>query len=194
MEKFLSMVLTTCVIAPLLGGALTLGIDGLICVLDPTCGNSIVEGVREMGIGMMNLSREFEEFATNAESQAAVNELISSIEDMEKSVTSPFMIITNFFALTLPFLCGAVWFKSSKTVKTILAMMAFSMVFSIIATPFMTGWLKSAFEINNDLEAINAITENGLFNKIVLINNISKTMTNVALMLGIWFRIKSLKH
>ena len=42
LEKFLSMVLLSCIIVPLTGAVLSLGIDGLICALDHTCGNSIV--------------------------------------------------------------------------------------------------------------------------------------------------------
>lgn len=194
LEKFLSMFLIACVIVPLIGGAITLGIDALVCALDHSCGTNLITGIKEAGISIMGFNKELEGLATDAESPAAVNELINTIERMEKGLTSPWTIITGFLSMTLPFLCGAIWFKSGKTVKTILAIMAFGAACSIIITPFLTGWIKDAFEISNDLEAIKMITEKGLFNKVILLNNIWKTTTNVALILGIWFRIKTLKH
>lgn len=194
LEKFLSMFLIACVIVPLIGGAITLGIDALACSLDHSCGTSLITGIKEAGISIIGLNKELEGLATDAESQAAVNELINTIERMEKGLTSPWTIITGFLSMTLPFLCGAVWFKSGKTVKTILAIMAFGAVCSFIMTPFITGWVKEGMQITNDLEAMKWITEKGVFNKVILLNNISKTTTNVALILGIWFRIKTLKH
>lgn len=194
LEKFLSMFLIACVIVPLIGGAITLGIDALVCALDHSCGTSLITGIKEAGISIMGLDKELEGLATDAESQAAVNELINTIERMENGLTSPWTIITGFLSMTLPFLCGAVWFKSGKTVKTILAIMAFGAVCSFIMTPFITGWVKEGMQITNDLEAMKWITEKGVFNKVILLNNISKTTTNVALILGIWFRIKTLKH
>ena len=194
LEKFLSMFLIACVIVPLIGGAITLGIDALVCALDHSCGTSLIAGIKEAGISIMGLDKELEGLATDAESQAAVNELINTIEKMEKGLTSPWTIINGLLSMTLPFLCGAVWFKSGKTVKTILAIMAFGAVCSFIMTPFITGWVKEGMQITNDLEAMKWITEKGLFNKVILLNNISKTTTNVALILGIWFRIKTLKH
>lgn len=193
-EKFLSMFLIACVIVPLAGGAITLGIDALVCALDQTCGINLIAGIKEAGISIMGLNNELEALATDAESQAAVNELILTIEGMEKDLTSPWTMISGFLSMTLPFLCGAVWFKSGKTVKTILAIMAFGAAFSIITTPFITGWVKEGMEITNDLEAIKWITDKGLFSKVVLLNNITKSTTNIALILGIWFRIKTLKH
>lgn len=194
LEKFLSMFLIACVIVPLIGGAITLGVDALVCALDHSCGTSLITGIKEAGISIMGFNKELEGLATDAESQAAVNELINTIERMEKGLTSPWTIINGFLSMTLPFLCGAVWFKSGKTVKTILAIMAFGAVCSFIMTPFITGWVKEGMQITNDLEAMKWITEKGLFNKVILLNNISKTTTNVALILGIWFRIKTLKH
>jgi hypothetical protein len=194
LEKFLSMFLIACIIIPLIGVVITLGIDALICALDHSCGMTLISGIKEAGISMMSLNNGLEGLATDAESQAAVNELIKTIERMEKGLTSPWTIITGFLSMTLPFLCGAVWFKSGKTVKTILALMAFGAICSFIMTPFITGWVKEGMEITNDLEAMQWITEKGLFNKVILLNNISKSATNIAFMLGIWFRIKTLKH
>ena len=194
LEKFLSMFVIACIMIPLLGCAITMGTDALICALDHSCGTNIVAGIKEAGINILGISNGLMDLATETESQAAVNELIGTIEEMEKALTSPWAIISGFLSITLPFLCGAIWFKSGKTVKTILAIMALSAACSFITTPFITGWIKEGMEITNDLEAIKWLTEKGLFNKVMLLNNILKTTTNAAFMLGIWFRIKTLKH
>jgi hypothetical protein len=38
------------------------------------------------------------------------------------------------------------------------------------------------------------IFDNGIFMNLVLIDTISDAIVNIALMIGIWFRIKTLKH
>jgi hypothetical protein len=36
--------------------------------------------------------------------------------------------------------------------------------------------------------------ENGIFRNLILIDTISDAIVNIALIIGIWFRIKTLKH
>jgi len=42
--------------------------------------------------------------------------------------------------------------------------------------------------------AILQMFNNKLFKNLVLIDTVTDTVTNLALMAGIWFRIKTLKH
>ena len=46
LEKFISMIIITCIIAPIVGFGIYLGIDAIICAIDPTCG----EGLMATGI------------------------------------------------------------------------------------------------------------------------------------------------
>ena len=48
LEKFISMFLMTCIIVPVTGIAIYLGIDALICAFDHTCGNNLIAGAAEL--------------------------------------------------------------------------------------------------------------------------------------------------
>jgi hypothetical protein len=115
------------------------------------------------------------------------------INEIMTQVTSPWLYIDEIFGITLPFLMGAVFFKSGKTVKTFMALFAFSTAVSIISTPFMT---KLAADMMNGVNNgdVMRIFENGIFRNLILIDTISDAIVNIALIIGIWFRIKTLKH
>lgn len=191
LEKFISMFLLTCIIVPLSGAVLFLGADAIICAIDHTCGNNLIAGglelIRKMG-DLQSLTMNFIDENVTIEDAAVVQEIL-------KQINSPWLYIDEIFAMTLPFLLGAVFFKNGKTVKTFLAMFAFSTAISILATPLMSNWLMGvANNVNDDPMAVLQLAQNGLFRNLVLIDIISDTVTNLALMAGIWFRIKTLKH
>ena len=48
LEKFISMLLICCIIAPVIGLGMYLCIDALICMIDPTCSQNIVAGISEL--------------------------------------------------------------------------------------------------------------------------------------------------
>ena len=48
LEKFASMILMTCIIVPVSGALLYLGLDAAICALDSTCGQNMVAGGMEL--------------------------------------------------------------------------------------------------------------------------------------------------
>ncbi len=191
LEKFVSMFLLTCIIVPVAGIVLYLGMDALICALDHTCGKNLIAGGMELIRGMgdlQSLTMNFVDENVTIEDAAAVQEIL-------KQVSSPWLYIDEIFAMTLPFLLGAVFFKSGKTVKTFLALFAFSTAISIAVTPLMTNWaMNIANNMNDDPMAVLELFRNGFFKHLVLIDIISDTVSNLALMAGIWFRIKTLKH
>lgn len=191
LEKFVSMFLLTCIIVPVAGIVLYLGMDALICALDHTCGKNLIAGGMELIRGMgdlQSLTMNFVDENVTIEDAAAVQEIL-------KQVSSPWLYVDEIFAMTLPFLLGAVFFKSGKTVKTFLALFAISTAISIAATPLMTNWAMNIFNnMNDDPMAVLELFRNGFFKHLVLIDIISDTVSNLALMAGIWFRIKTLKH
>ena len=191
LEKFVSMFLLTCIIVPVAGLVLYLGMDALICALDHTCGKNLIAGCMELIRGMgdlQSLTMNFVDENVTIEDAAVVQEIL-------KQVSSPWLYIDEIFAMTLPFLLGAVFFKSGKTVKTFLALFAISTAISIAATPLMTNWaMNIANDMNDDPMAVLELFRNGFFKHLVLIDIISDTVSNLALMAGIWFRIKTLKH
>ena len=191
LEKFVSMFLLTCIIVPVAGIVLYLSMDALICALDHTCGKNLIAGGMELIRGMgdlQSLTMNFVDENVTIEDAAVVQEIL-------KQVSSPWLYIDEIFAMTLPFLLGAVFFKSGKTVKTFLALFAISTAISIAATPLMTNWaMNIANDMNDDPMAVLELFRNGFFKHLVLIDIISDTVSNLALMAGIWFRIKTLKH
>ena len=191
LEKFISMFIMTCIIVPVTGFVLYLGMDAIICALDHTCGNNLIAGgmelIRKMG-DLQSLTMNFVDENITIEDAAVV-------QDILKQVSSPWLYVDEIFAMTLPFLLGAVFFKSGKTVKTFLAIFAFSTALSIIATPIMTEWTMNIMNnMNDDPMAVLELFRKGFFKHLVLIDLISDTVCNLALMAGIWFRIKTLKH
>ena len=110
-------------------------------------------------------------------------------------MNNPWMYIDEIFCFTLPFLLGAVFFRNGKTVKTFIALFAISTVTGMICSPIMTNWVMEMFNnLNEDPDAILQMFNNKLFKNLVLIDTVTDTVTNLALMAGIWFRIKTLKH
>lgn len=192
LEKFISMFIMACIIAPITGVILYLGMDALICALDHSCGNSIIAGAIEW----FNNLGELKEVTINLVNEHLEIENAALAQELVKQVSSPMLYIDEIFCITLPFLLGAIFFKNGKTVKTFLVLFAFSTAMSIIMTPMMTTWTKDILaNLGNDDQAlITSLFGSGFFKHLVLIDTISDTIMNGALLAGIWFRIKTLKH
>ncbi len=191
LEKFISMFLMTSILAPAAGFALYLGTDAIICALDHTCGSNLITGsmelIRKMG--------DMKELTMNFIDESVTIENAAFTQDILRQISSPWLYADEIFGITLPFLLGAICFKSGKTVKTILAIFAVSMATSIIMTPFLQNWAaEMVSNANADPDTILQMFNNGIFKNLVLIDTISDTVVNLALMAGIWFRIKTLKH
>ena len=185
LEKFVSMLLMTCIIVPVIGAAGFIGIDTIICALDHTCGENIITGISGLFTQMIASG----DVTVNLLNEGVPIEDAQAISRVIDQVTSPWLYIDEIFAITLPFLLGAVFFKNGKTVKTFLALFAFGTAVSIISTPFMTKWAVEM--MNGDMMKM---LDNGIFKNLTLIDTISDAIVNIALMTGIWFRIKNLKH
>ena len=127
--------------------------------------------------------------ATSNSYEGVPIEDVQVLNEVMTQISSPWIYIDEIFGITLPFLMGAVFFKNGKTVKTFIAIFAFSTAVSIITTPFVTKW--AADIMNGDAMRMY---DNGIFRNLVLIDTISDAIVNIALMIGIWFRIKTLKH
>ena len=191
LEKFISMFLMTCIIVPFTGIAIYLGIDALTCAFDHTCGNNLITGA----IGLIRNMGDIKELTMNLVDENITIEDSALIQDIFHQINSPLLYIDEIFGITLPFLLGAVFFKNGKTVKTILVLFAFSTAFSIAITPMMESWASEVMAgMNDGTTVIRKLFDNGLFKNLVLIDTITDTVFNLALLAGIWFRIKTLKH
>ena len=191
LEKFISMFLMTCIIVPVTGIAIYLGIDALICAFDHTCGNNLIAGAAEL----IKKMGDMQEITMNLIDESITIEDAALAQDIVNQISSPLLYIDEIFGITLPFLLGAVYFKNGKTVNTILVMYAVSTAFSIAITPVMESWSPEVMAgLNDGTTVIRKLFDNGLFKNLVLIDTVSDTLFNLALMAGIWFRIKTLKH
>lgn len=191
LEKFISMFIITCIIAPFAGAALYIGADALICAFDHTCGKNLIAG----SIEFVRKWSEMGEMTMNFVDETFTIEDATLTKELLEQLSSPLLYIDEIFGITLPFLLGAIYFKSGKTVKTILVLFAISTVSSIVMAPIVDSWSSELLEnMNNDPTAILEMFSNGLFKNLVLLDTVTDTIVNVALLTCIWFRIKTLKH
>lgn len=186
-EKFLSMIIMTVVVIPVISCTIYLGTDAILCALDGTCGTGIFASFRSMINGFMEIS-----FASSSD-MARFPELAHFV----KQVSNPWLYVDDIIGMLLIFLTGAIIFKKSKTSKTILAYIALTAVLGMIATPFAKTFFNNfsdmAFTAETP-EALNQLFDMGIFRHAALIDTINDTLVNLALMTVIYFRIKTLKH
>ncbi len=186
-EKFLSMIILSCIVAPIVGATIYLCFDALLCALDHTCGNSILLGLGNFQSFMTdNLDPNIDEYVE-----------YQSVYNFVGQLTSPWLYIDDAIGIVLPFLLGALIFKKGKTVKTVLALCALNTLFGLISTPLMTDWLKTMTGLqtpSSDVADTLVIFDSWLFRNIALVDTISDTIFNVALLVAIFFRVKTLKH
>lgn len=191
LEKFVSMVIMTCIIAPVLGTAVYLATDAIICALDHTCGRNLVAG----GLELFRNLGEMKEITLNFVDESITVEDATIVHEILRQVSTPWIYIDEIFGITLPFLLGAIFFKSGKTVKTILAIFGFSTVVSIVFSPLMANFAADIVtNANSDPTAVLELFSNGIFKNLILIDTVSDVIFNLAIIAGIWFRIKTLKH
>lgn len=191
LEKFISMLLMTCIIVPISGFLIYVGTDAIICALDHTCGRNLVAG----GIDLLRNMSDLREFTMNLGDEQLTIENAAVAQDLIRQVSNPWIYVDDFFGITLPFLLGAIFFKNGKSVKTFISIFAFGMATSAMMSPFMANWASEIVsKANSDPQAVVELFSHGIFKHLVLVDIISDTIVNLALLLGIWFRIKTLKH
>lgn len=190
LEKFLSMILIVTIIAPAVSAVIYLGVDLLNCMIDRTCGMSIISGIIKLFRGIEPMKSEI-----MINIMLEEPELVESMKTIMQQMFSPWIYIDEYIVACLPFLLGAIFFKSGKVVKTFLAIAAFGTIASFIATPFMAGhYIKLLESDMTDPVAVMQFYSSGVFKHLALIDTLSDTFTNVAMMTAIWFRLKTLKH
>ena len=195
LEKFLSMFIMTCIIAPVTGFAIFLGIDAILCAIDPACGEGLMAtAVNYFGNAQKFINEIGGELTLNFGSEKIPVEDQALTLDILREINNPWLYIDDFFGMSLPFLLGAIYFKKGKTVKTFLALAVIGTAASTIMVPATKEWAIRLAESNDAESIIYNMFNAGFFRHFALIDTISDTLVNLALMAGIWFRIKTLKH
>lgn len=192
LEKFISMLLICSIIVPALGLGMYLGMDALICAIDHTCNQSIVAGAFDLmdEITTLKMNMGGVEVDVPKESIMAVENGSRFI----RQITNPWLYVDEILCVSLPFLLGAICFKKGKTVKTFLAMAAFSMALSMFATPLMLSVMDKYTMAASEEDAMRMMFESGFYNNLIWIDIVSDTLLYGGILVAIWFRIKTLKH
>ena len=177
-EKFLSMILNTVVVVPLAFGLVYLSIDGIICLLDGTCGGSLFSCA----------ARGLESLVTFA---------FTSDAPVHVSLFSMYM---STVSTALFFLLGAIFFKKHKILYPILIIVGFQMALSMVF-----GLVLSFGLIN--IESLTLFAQNlaeryilnpDFLNWAIPAFNILATLWDIivfaALATAVYFRLKTIKH
>ena len=177
-EKTVSMLLIT-VSTLLITVAAYLGMDALICLIDPTCGETIVHS-------LINMGTDFQDSFIGSMLIAETN-----VIDFIGQIVNPFLYIDNLVALILTFLLGGILFKRGKAPKTMLCLMLYGFIAGIIVSITMGIMGYNGF---NEEMATNDFFNHFIFKHITLITTAIDLTIISLLTLCIYSRVKNLKH
>lgn len=185
LEKFLSMVIMTVFAAPLATAFVYLSFDAILCAVDISCGESIISSVSNTLNGVI--------------AEAALAEGVPydfpQMEDFIRQVTNPWLYVDDLIGFSLIFLLGAIYFNRSKTVKTFIAFFMITSVLGMTLIPAVQAVFGDiSFAGSLSSEDVDNIFSMGIFRNAALIDTVNDTVVNILLLVGIYFRIKTLKH
>lgn len=165
LEKWLSILLTVCIVVPVVLFGLTFLSDALMSTVFPNAyGDRIMVA----------------DFA---------RDMFEALGEEGISINMPGLIFLNWCANILAFTLGAVCFKKAKVAKTLLFIFAFSMVLSLILVLFFgtshidTDWLEMHFSDPQSIERFLNWTI-----------SITLTVLFGGLLGGLYYRLRTLKH
>ena len=191
-EKYISMILITCIVVPLMFFMIYFGLDVMVCMIDPTCGTSL--------FSFIFYSNDFNLF--NDETAMAMTEWNEFIEHF-KVLLNPALYIDDIIGTSLMFLLGALIFKTSKTGKTLGCIILISIAIQIVITPILAITGLSAIKDLNSMDLTQLTADQfktsfpfyswiGLH--LGLIDTLSDMFVNCLLLFFVWFRVKRIKH
>lgn len=163
-EKWLSMIAVSCLILPLAAGSLIFGCDAILAALFPCFGESALANWSEV-CGKLN----------------------SFTAKYSMEINPARAIYLNWAENILAFTLGAICFKNSKIAKTILCGAAVGIVVSII-----TLAVFGRFDTSSGIATAEEFIEFGKTAKMLCA--IIYTVIIGGLLIGSWFRIKTIKQ
>lgn len=173
-EKFVSMLLVTLVVVPVLFFVVYIVIDGFLSLVDPTYGKALVTG----------FSGAYSQFLN------AVAKINSETTMRFTPSSLVFPAIVSYFCNFLYFLLCGICFKRNKLVGAIAILFGLSTVFSLL-TGFVLPHVFENWPAGMDVseETLSIYFRNSLY----IMNTVS-CLIAIGLGLGIWYRIKTLQH
>ena len=172
-EKFISMLLMTLVVIPVLFLCVFFALDGILSLADPTYGKALISGFWE------TYRKIFDAMSTIAEQSPVVFTTGSVV----------FMTLVSFFCNYLYFLLCGICFKRNKIVWAIAIIFAFSTVFSIIS-----GILLPIFAIRHPMLGADEMQIARLTTGVLNGTVVFCCLATIGLGWGVWRRIKTLQH
>ena len=171
-EKFVSMLLMTIVVIPVLFFAVYLLIDGFLSLVDPTFGQSILNAVFH---GADDLS-------------GIMNDIRLESPISFTSGTMVYLTLISLFCNFMYFLLCGICFKKNKIVGAIGILFLLSTVMSLLSAAFVphlaTGLMNNVSEGEVAQFVVNVLNGSTVFS----------TLLTIGLGWGIWYRIKTLQH
>lgn len=186
-EKYLSMVLITCVIVPLFFFVVYLSLDALVCLLDPTAGESLFSM-----FFVSSFHIDFNDFTLNSLPPASFKVLLS-----------PWIYLDDFTQTSLIFLLGALIFNKSKVGKTLGCIILIALSLQLITTPIMSLAMFDKIHMLSDMENIdfngdffnaNFPMLSWMVRHLALLDTLQDMLMNGLLLFLVWLRLKKMKH
>jgi hypothetical protein len=187
LEKFVSMVLISCIIIPFSFGLIYLTLDSLVCLIGPACGDSLFQIIFKSSPSFINTIPDLHIY-----------------KESFRSILTPWLYFDDIIQIALLFLLGALIFKKSKTGKTLGSLIIISISLKLLFTPIMSLAMFDKFRMmaemmsdaNITLEAIEQMFPffSWVLRNLAILDTISDTLMNGLLMFFVWLRLKKLKH
>ena len=171
-EKFVSMLIVSLIVVPLLFIVVYALLDGFLSLVDPTYGRALVAGFSEV-------------YAKFLEGIAEINNE-SAINLNPSSIFIPSVI--GFFSNFMYFLLCGICFKRNKLVGAIAVVFAISTLLSLLMGFVMPGVFEN-WDPNISEETVQIWVRNTM--------NITTAIAGlvaIGLGWGIWYRIKTIQH
>ena len=170
LEKFLSILLVTCVVVPLCLALMLYAFDAIMSLV-PYYGQRacplIIDTVK-----------------------SAMDNLQAS--DVSIDVNLPYIIYLGFCKFILVYTLGALFFRKHKIAKTILVLIGLSFVLTaLLSVGFFHGLSFNSYDVEGYFASLDVDKLPVYFN---IVLNAVNVLTFALLDLGIYFRIKTLKH
>ena len=171
-EKYVSMLLITLIVIPLLFVAVYFLIDGFLSLVDPTVGKALLAGAAGV----------YQEFLDGIITLRDASPITFSTSGMIAYA------IVGFFCNLLYFLLCGICFKKNKLVTAIAILFGISLLFSLLSGLFLPRFIQGVS---------TGLDEMKLAEWTVRMMNISVVVTclvTIGLAWGVWRRIKTIQH
>lgn len=181
-EKFTTMMLITCVIAPICITAITFVTDGLLSLIFHDQYGQVLAtkfNFKDMMDFMKGMVYSMGGDASDFE----------GVEGVRFHMSTAGVLILNWIEYTVFYLLGAVIFDKSKFGKTLLCLMALSMVMSMGSTAIV-----SFCNFDGLIDAISNENPQKLINYIMTLVYVLYAILALVPAYFIWRRVKTLKH